>query len=195
MTLFKVVADMVTRISHPLAALKDTFFRAVSPLDLAVLRVFIYGFYCYEWWGKTYTLSAWEGQTKKVGLYRLVGLTSDSTLSLMQHAGSWAALLCVFGLAFRPASIVCALTLPYLIGLGNNFGKVDHGANLFALSFLVLALSRAGDYASIDAWIKQRKAPGTVLPSAEYRWPIAAVWLLMCGMYCSAGVSKLVHTG
>jgi hypothetical protein len=189
------IVDAFTRLRHPLTALKDTLFRAVSPLDLAVLRVFIYGYVCYRWWDKTYAWSEWVAQTKAVGIYRIFGVASDSTLNLMQQVGQWAALLCVLGLAFRPAAIVCALTLPYLLGVNNNFGKVDHEGNLLAVAFLVLAFSRASDFASVDAWLKQRKVPKPLPPSGEYRWPIAAVWLLVCGMYFAAGVAKLHHTG
>jgi uncharacterized membrane protein YphA (DoxX/SURF4 family) len=194
-SLLKVARDTLLRLRHPLAALKDTFFRAVSPLDLAILRVVVYGYVCYWSWGRTYAWSEWAAQAQTVGVYRLLGIASDPTLNLIQRVGQWSALCCALGLAFRPAALLCALTVPYVIGIGNNFGKVDHDTNLLAISLLVLCFSRAGDFASIDGWLRQRRAPAALPASAEYRWPIAALWLLVAGMYCAAGVSKLVHTG
>src|SRR5690606_3560262 len=93
----------------------------------------------------------------------------------------------------RFAAPACALTLPYLMGLGNNFGKVDHPNNLLALVLVVLAFSRASDAFSVDALLRRRGKHAA--PSGEYRWPITAAWILIAGMYWSAGVSKLLHAG
>lgn len=191
---YRLDRDMWQRLRHPLEALRSSAFDPASPVNLAVLRVLIYG-RCVLRWDQTF---AWDGVRAKyqpVGMYKLVPLANDQTLAIMHQIGLWSALLCALGLFFRPASIACALTLPYLIGSGNNFGKVDHPANLLAIALFVFAFTRAADYGSVDWWFKQRKNPAPVAPSGEYRWPIFTVWMLAVGMYWSAGVSKLVHTG
>lgn len=191
---FRIDRDMWQRLRHPIEAVRSSAFDPASPVNLTILRVFIYG-RCVARWDQAHTWDAVRSKYQPVGMYKIVPLASDQTLAIMQQVGQWSALLCVLGLAFRPASIVCALTLPYLLGSGNNFGKVDHPANLLAVALFVFAFSRAADFGSLDWWLKQRKNPTPITPSGEYRWPIFAVWLLATGMYWSAGVSKLMHTG
>jgi hypothetical protein len=191
----RLVRDMWRRLTHPIEALRRAVLAPASPVNLTVLRVLIYGRCLQGLWGQSYSWDEVRDLYDPVGIYRLVELPNDRTLEIMLHAGQCAALLCVIGLAFRPASIVCALTFPYLLGSGNNFGKVDHASNLLAIVLLVLPFSRAADFGSIEWWLKRRKNRAPVTPSGEYRWPIFATWLATIGMYWSAGVSKLVHSG
>lgn len=59
----------------------------------------------------------------------------------------------------------------------------------------ILALSRAGDAFSIDAWLRRRKGEPPPGPSGEYTWPIRFVWVSMGVLYFCAGYSKLAFTG
>jgi hypothetical protein len=66
-------------------------------------------------------------------------------------------------------------------------------------AFVVLALSRAGDARSVDAWRRARakNAPAFRRPvaSPEYTWPFRSIWVLMSLVFFGAGTSKLRHSG
>jgi hypothetical protein len=192
---FRIAHDMWQRLRHPIEAVRRAALDPTPAVNLAVLRVLVYGYCVRTWWGRSYSWDAARSKYEAVGLYKVFPLASDQTLAIMQQLGQWAALMCVFGLAFRPASIVCALTFPYLLGSDSSFGKVNHSFNLLAVALFIFAFSRAADFGSLDWWFRQRKDSKPVTPSGEYRWPIYAVWMSCIGMYWSAGVSKLVHTG
>ncbi len=193
MSLLDVYTDARERLRHPLRSLGNTLLSPASTLDLAVMRLITYGYTAYHWWGKTYSWSTRRNAFRGVGLYEFVGLADDAVLNLLHQAGQWSAVLCFIGFGFRFAAPVCALTMPYLMGLGNNFGKVNHPENLLAITLVLLAFSRASDGLSLDALIRRRGKEAA--PSGEYRWPITAAWILIAGMYWSAGVSKLLHAG
>ncbi|HEX2731186.1 MAG TPA: HTTM domain-containing protein [Polyangiaceae bacterium] len=177
-----------------LARLENTFLARRSPLDLAMLRLILYGYVAVFETHRKFTWSTQRASFSPVGIYNWTGLISDHTLSLMQRVGQVAAIACCVGVGFRFAAPVCALALVYPMGLANNFGKINHPDNLLAVALVLLAFCRAGDGLSIDAWLRRRRGE-TFEASAEYRWPIAAIWLSVAGMYWAAGVAKVLHTG
>jgi hypothetical protein len=85
----------------------------------------------------------------------------------------------------------------YRLGLPHNFGKVHHFDAMVVLTLGVLAFSRAGDAWSLDRKlaVARGKAPPSVAPSGEYRWPVRAVWLILSLTFFAAGVSKLRNGG
>ena len=118
--------------------------------------------------------------------------------------------LAAIGLFTRLALVVAFGCSVYLLGLPQNFGQIQHFDTLVVLVFGILAMSRAGDACSIDAWRRSRSVarrmaiPGTAekrpgaapLPeSGEYTWPIRAIWVMTAVIFCSAGLSKLRHSG
>jgi hypothetical protein len=112
-------------------------------------------------------------------------------------AGTWklSLLLSCLGL-FSRASMVCAFVLgAYLIGLPFNFGKLSHTGGIVVIALGILALSRAGDAISLDAWQRRRAGRAAAEPSGEYRWPIRFVWVLVATVYFCSGASKLISSG
>lgn len=183
------------RLSRAPLHLYDQFFAKVTPFDLGVARVLLYG-YCFK---RLIPTSEWlafkQALFEPVGMYQWLPVFSTSTLNVLFLVAKVSALAAMLGFAYRPAAILVALIAPYLLGFDNNFGKVNHGLNVFVLSLFPMAFARAADGLSIDAYLKRRRGAAVVEPSGEYRWPVRAVWLLIAGMYCSAGISKLLRTG
>ncbi len=191
----KQKSGMRERLSRATCFVYDQFFGRANPFDLAVARVLLYG-YCF--W-RLELPSSWlpyvPSLFEPVGVFQWLPVLSATTMGLFYWLAKGAALAAALGIGYRPAAIVVALTAPYLFGFANNFVKVNHGLNVFVMALLPMAFARASDTLSIEAYLKRRKGEGRVTPSGEYRWPIRAGWLLIAGMYFSAGISKLVNTG
>jgi hypothetical protein len=146
----------------------------------------------------------WGGAPKAyrrpVGIFEIFDLPflNTSVLYAMEMCWVVAMVLAAVGLLTRFATLASFACGLYLLGIGNNFGKVGHGDQALALVMLILALSRCGDAWSLDALIRRwRKgdASARLVPSGEYRWPIRMVWLLMAMIFWSAGASKLQRSG
>jgi hypothetical protein len=121
---------------------------------------------------------------------------SPATLNVIQIAWKIALLLSAIGLFTRPSMAIALILGTYLVGLPHNFGQTQHFDTLVVFATLALALSRAGDAWSIDAWraASRRHAPPP-RPSGEYTWPIRFVWVAFAAIFFAAGVSKLRHSG
>lgn len=84
----------------------------------------------------------------------------------------------------------------YVVGLGQNFGKVAHPEHVSLLALGILACARCGDRLSLDAWLRRRRSfPPPPVQSGEYGWPLRCVWLAMALMFFGAGISKLRFGG
>jgi hypothetical protein len=116
-------------------------------------------------------------------------------IALIQVAFKLALALAAVGLFARPALAAAFVCSVYLLGLPQNFGQIQHFDTLVVLVFGILAMSRAGDAWSIDAWRRSRRGAPTTLESGEYTWPIRAIWVMTAVIFCSAGFSKLRHSG
>ncbi len=109
----------------------------------------------------------------------------------------WKASLLLAGIGlFTRFSCAAAFGLSlYLLGMQNNFGKLEHNDPIIIWCFLILAVGRSGDAWSLDqliAAIRGNRPPG---PHAEYRWPLRMMQLLMAMIFCIAGFSKLRTSG
>jgi hypothetical protein len=127
-----------------------------------------------------------------------VPLLSAPTITVMQVVWKLALALAAAGLCTRWSTGLAALLGTYLLALPNNFGKISHYDNLIVLMLVVLALSRCGDFYSLDRWLARRQGrhvPDASQPSSEYTWPIRLVWVLMAGMFFLAGFAKLRTSG
>jgi len=174
----------------------ELFFGKVSPIDLSVCRLVLFGFLFWRYHTQDY---AWEVYRRTlynpIGMYQWIPLFPAEVIEIMLLVAKVCMVFALVGLFYTPAAIGVALTVPYLIGIGNNFGKVNHSENLLAITLVVFAFARAADSLSIDAWLRRRKQRPIPSPSGEYKWPIRTVWLIIAGMYFSAGISKLLHSG
>lgn len=99
-------------------------------------------------------------------------------------------LLTAIGFVTRYSSIVALICGAYLMGLPQNFGKVDTSDGPVLLMLLILAASRCGDAFSVDArlkgvpWLSNTK-------DVNYGWPSRAGQILFVCVFSAAGYSKL----
>jgi hypothetical protein len=188
------------------------WFKPVSATGLAGSRIAFFGLAWYllrridlaEW--IPFQKVAW----RPIGIFKLLGLplASAPVLSMVSQV-FWASLLCAaLGLAYRVSAFTAAVTGLYYFGVGNNFGKVSHGTNLYVLGLFVFAMARAADKWSLDqlilrVWKSRGSSGGSSRTAAlaeppksgEYYRPLRFVLLLVLVMYCSAGISKLRVSG
>ena len=136
-----------------------------------------------------------------IWVFDTLGLRPLSPAGLAWLQGIWklSLLLSAVGLFARPAMIVAFAAGAYLMGLPHNFGQTQHFDTLVVFACGALAVSRAADAVSIDAWLAARRdeAGGAPRPliDGEYTWPIRFVWVMMALIFCAAGISKLRHSG
>ncbi len=102
---------------------------------------------------------------------------------------SWLGLLGIFTRFSMP--ILCLLSL-VIFGYGNNFGKVDHGSQLFLMALIILSLSPSGDSLSMDSLKTKKTVPN---PRWIYRWPLATIQTLTILSFFSIGAQKIVSSG
>lgn len=178
------------------AAWNRFWFTPAPAVTLGVCRVLFFGLLFL--WQVGHDFSAWGSYSSvfwmPIWLFDTLGLPafSPGTLEWIQIAWKGALLLSAVGLFARPAMVVAFLLGTYLVGLPHNFGQTQHFDTLAVFISGVLAVSRAADAWSIDAWRR-----GRVLPpdDAEYRWPIRFVWVALSLIFCAAGIAKLRHSG
>jgi hypothetical protein len=184
------------------AAWDEFFFRSVPAGDLCLGRLIFFSlaflYYApqdFAEWG-TVSPEFWM----PIALFRVLHLPllDYSTLTVIQTIWKAALALAAVGLWTRPAIAGCFAGGMYLLGLPHNFGQTQHFDTLMVLIFGILAASRAGDAWSIDAWRRQRRSETAAVAareSAEYRWPIRAIWVTAALIFFAAGLSKLRHSG
>ena len=103
------------------------------------------------------------------------------------------------GLFSRTSALLATILGFYVLGLPQLWGKVSHYNHL--LWFLaILAVSRCGDFLSVDAIVSawKRADRSTVNPPSSskiYALPLRFVWLLMGVMYFFPGFWKLWRSG
>jgi hypothetical protein len=179
-----------------LRSVLGVWFTPDKPYDLAMARIAFFGYAVTQEWKQVFW---WDPLPDDIaqppGIMRWLPILPASQLTWLLWAYRIASLLALVGLGYRVAAVVASLGLLYFVGLENCFGKVMHSGNLYVIGALVLACSRADDALSVKAWLAKRGGKSAPLPSGEYRWPVRTIWLIIAGMYCAAGVSKLTHTG
>ena len=133
-----------------------------------------------------------------IPLFRALGLPVLPHAVLSVMSATWKILLATsaIGLATRVSTAGVALLAPYLLGLPQNFGKIQHADAILVFAMVVLALSRCGDGWSFDSlWRAARTQADPPPDGGEYTWPIRMMWLVMSLIFFAAGVSKLRHSG
>jgi len=122
---------------------------------------------------------------------------SAPAIAAMEAIWKAALFFAAIGLFTRPAMAIAFVLGTYLMGLPHNFGQTQHFDTLVVFACGALAISRAADAVSVDAWIASRRHPSSGPPpdDGEYTWPIRFVWVAMAMIFCAAGISKLRHSG
>lgn len=182
--------------SRAVRAFLRTWFAPEKPYDLAMARLAFFGYALKDEWRQTFWWAPLPSDIiEPPGVMAWLPILPSEQLGWLLWVFRAASLLAFIGFGYRfaaPVASVCAL---YFIGLENCFGKVMHSGNLYVLGACVLACSRADDALSVKAWLGKRRGIPAPAPSGEYRWPVRTIWLILAGMYCAAGFSKLMHTG
>jgi Vitamin K-dependent gamma-carboxylase len=106
-----------------------------------------------------------------------------------------AGVLSLIGLFTRPALLVHALGIWFLIAHRFSYGDVHHSEAAFALFLMSLAFAPSGERLSVDAWRRQRTGRTLAELSPYARWPFALAHLLLALMYFSTGITKLIFGG
>jgi hypothetical protein len=193
----------VTFLARATGAWSRYFFTPASAFDLGCSRAAFctLAFLYYV----TQDFSEWGTVAREfwmpIPLFAVPGipLLPAGAIALLQIVFKAALALAAVGLFTRLALVVAFGCSVYLLGLPQNFGQIQHFDTLVVLVFGILAMSRAGDAWSIDAWRRSRAAgrrgAATPLESGEYTWPIRAIWVMTAVIFFSAGVSKLRHSG
>jgi hypothetical protein len=181
-------------------ALEGAFGRQTAT-DLSICRVLVYG-YAFRY--LTTDESSWglfcDSLYKPIGIFKWFAIpclpaAAIAKMGLLFKISTLAACL---GFAFPIAAPVAAITGTYIIGIGNNFGKVYHSENAMVVTLLFWSVARAADKWSIDAWLRARwkRIPlADPEPSGEYRWPVRVVWVFVASVYGASGYAKLHDSG
>jgi hypothetical protein len=177
------------------------WFEPGPPEVLGICRILFYGT-ALLWLG-SHDYSAWGGYSSvfwmPIWLFERFHLPALSVpaIAAMQAIWKLALFFAAIGLFTRAAMIVVFVFGTYLMGLPHNFGQTQHFDTLVVFVCAVLAISRAGDAWSVDAWRASLRAPSRQrLPDHwEYTWPIRFVWVAMAMIFGAAGFAKLRASG
>ncbi len=180
------------------------FFKPVGPRNLGLCRVLFFGS-CFLFY-LPQDFSAWasvgDSFFDPIVLLEVLHLPVLSSDQLLVVQGVWKvslALSCI-GLLTRVSTMSSLILGVYLLGLGNNFGKIYENETLIVICFGIMALSRCGDAYSIDRLIRrwrQRSSFRVMHPrmSGDYTWPVRTVWMVFTLIFFASAVSKLRHSG
>jgi predicted DCC family thiol-disulfide oxidoreductase YuxK len=181
------------------------FFHAVThPLNLAIFRIIFFSTLC-NWLdvGSTLKLSRLpvELRVPTVGLEWLVPILpiNEPLVKASLYIVFFASFAAMIGLFTRVSAWTTAIVGLYALGIPQFFGNVGHYHHLVWIS-AILALSRCGDYLSVDAiFAAWKRADRGVLdpPAASnaYALPLRFVWLIIGSVYFFPGVRKFWVSG
>jgi len=170
-------------------------------VDVATPRILLCGFLLFRSRGLDVShvgTPFFDELWRPISFFSLLAGAVPSAELLDQLTNVWRLALafgCI-GLLTRPSMVLVFLLGLYVIGWGQNFGKVMHSHHVALLCTGILAFARCGDAWSVDALLRRRRG-GDLPPetSSEYTWPVRAAWLVMTLMFFAAGVAKLRHAG
>ena len=173
------------------------WFAPQEPAALAICRILVFAllFLLYlpvdlALWGSVSpvfwtSVGVWE--------YLPLPVFSEPALEVMQVVWKASLLLSCIGLFTRASTLTAFVLGAYLLGLPHNWGKIHHFDALLVFVFGAMALSRCGDWGSVDAW--RRRVRPEPRASGEYRWPIRFVWVTFALIFFAAGIAKLRNSG
>jgi hypothetical protein len=172
------------------------WFEPSTPINLVVSRVLFFGLLLAVYWQEDF--SAWAAVSRDfwmpLPVFKALHLSPMRLVSLHTVQIVWrvALALSAVGLATRLSTTVAFVLGFYLLGLPHNFGHTFHFDALLVIAMGVLACSRAGDWLSIDAWMRESREPQ---PSGEYTWPLKMIWVATALVFFAAGLAKLRYGG
>jgi predicted DCC family thiol-disulfide oxidoreductase YuxK len=194
---------MIQAVSRMRAGWDRYFFSSAGPVDLCVGRLVFFSlaflYYVSQDFSEWGTVGAefWMPTAFFSALH--LRALSPEAITAVQSVWKISLALAAVGLWTRSAMLLSFAGSFYLLGLPHNFGQTQHFDTLVVIVCGVLATSRAGDAWSLDALRRAARlgnpARDSDLPSADYRWPVRAIWVTTALVFFAAGVSKLRHSG
>lgn len=183
--------------------LRDFLFAPGSPVDLAVVRIVIFGVVAVfprvrE--AVQYSSTPDALQTAPAGMPWLLDLIPavPQVVTPLAVAFVVACLLACIGLWTRPAMVTATIIGLYVLAVPQFYGKVTHYHHLWWI-MAVLAASRCSDALSVDAmrraWRRRDVRHVVPGPATTYGTPVRVIWLLIALTYLFPGAWKWVSAG
>ncbi len=180
------------------------FHEPVSPVDLAVFRIALFGYMLWRF-DAAYLFSfaklPADLQSPPIGsawMYDLLPISTATLPGLIVafQVACWCSML---GLFCRWSTVAATLLGVYVLGVPQCYGKVDHFHHLLWFS-AILATSRPADVLALDAirYSWRRADHGRIEPpnaAVAYAIPLRFVWLLIGIVYFFPGLWKLLDSG
>jgi hypothetical protein len=212
-----VSADAVVQVGSAPAGVRawervERWFLAPQPIDALVLARIVFGavlFFCYL--DRAADVQFLYGPRGLAGPYwihpglaapawadRLAALAPAPSAGLVWtlYALGLIASLC-FALGFRTRTAGVVALLVHLVFVRLRLPSAYWGWSLQIIPLvLFVVLSRAGRFASVDAWLAQRR--GVVTPASDWvgpAWPLRLIQLHTCTMYLVSGGERLDDLG
>jgi predicted DCC family thiol-disulfide oxidoreductase YuxK len=171
------------------------FFGGASAAELGFYRLLFFGYILY-FFALRIDISRWAEVSdvfwSPTSLFQLFHLPVLSATGLTAVVWAWrlTLALALVGL-FTRVSTLAALGLGfYVIGLPQNFGKINHNDAIVVIGLAIFAFSRCGDAWSLDGLRRDRPRAG-----GSYSWPVELYRLMLTLILFSAGVAKLSGAG
>lgn len=189
--------------------LRDFFTTATHPLNLAVFRIVVFGFFLYAGYGST---ASWYAELPEelryppYGIARLMDYGLDNLIyfSPQQIEVAYAIfLVCcitgVLGFFSRTSAFIVTVLAAFPLGATYFYGKVDHTMHLFWFTG-ILAFSPCGEVLSIDAIWRSWKTGlhdtvQRLKPARAYALPLCFIMLLIGITYFFPGFWKMWNSG
>jgi hypothetical protein len=180
---------------------RSFWFRPEPPLALGICRIVLYGMFIL--WIAPADFAVCVPMSKiywhPISFFMLLnphGPPSAKWLHGMQSVWKVSLITSFLGLRTRVSTVVACLLGVYLVGLPYNLGQVNHDTAVACIGLAVMALSQCGRFWSLYQLIAHfRGRPFAGTPSAEYRWPIQLMRVVICSVFFGAGLNKLRTSG
>ncbi len=180
---------------------KDFLTRPEGPWNLALFRVFFFALYHYFGTSSMDWVSAVPESLRAAPPgYELLmpWIPFDlNSIHIAQKVLFISSLFAMLGCWTRASAWTAAAAGFYVFGLGNFFGKINHGYHIYFWFACLLASSRCADVLSLDAFFRALRTGSfqTPGPSQAYALPLRIMALLIGLCYFFSGFWKLGVTG
>lgn len=178
-------------------AVSDGFFAPSAPSNLVVARILVFGYLAYRGYSYTSWYKFGQHSWAPISFFAAlhIPLLPESVVTVMVPVLRLTAVCAALGVAYRWTAWFSTVCFWYLAGTAQCFGKVDHADNALALSCAILSLAYATDVWSAPQFLRRKQVATTAAPSAEYRWPLQLMLLVVAMMYFAAGWNKHARAG
>jgi predicted DCC family thiol-disulfide oxidoreductase YuxK len=175
----------------------DFWFEPAPATRLALLRICVGAFVTWFLWDNRDTYLKVAQLSPQ--LFAPVGVVFHGPVAL--DLFRWAfdatfllAIVFTFGLWHRITGPLFAGLFLWLVCYRQSWSMIYHSDNMVVMHVIVLAVTRAADALSLDAFLRKRREPGVVPEERvgwEYNWPVRLMCALVVSAYFVTAVAKL----